>query len=264
MQIELVARQRPVQVPHQLQALGDGPPLFGAEAGDLGVARLSPRQGHGGVLDHCVIAGVDLGVADGDIDIDALVGDLERRFQLGVGPFQQLLGFGRTGGGEQEFDLRPADPSQPDLRHMFGQPAAEPVEDFSGQPGTQLASQLSEPAQANDRHEERPAAGVGLRYRDAIHERGPGRVAGGQGHGEAIGHGVEGDRSILRPAIGGQADRQIPRREADQGVCQVDGRRRGARLGRAGLYCLRSRARLHPIMKTANLLKLPLIGVRRG
>ncbi len=73
---QLVSRERPVQVAHQLQAGGHVAPFLHAESGDLGVAGLGPGQGHGGVLDDGVFAWMDLGVADDHVDIDALVLDL--------------------------------------------------------------------------------------------------------------------------------------------------------------------------------------------
>ncbi len=266
--IEFVARQGPVQVAHQLHAFGDRPALLGAEAGDLGVAGLGPGQGHGGVLDHGVVAGVDLGVADRHVDIDALVGDLERPFQLGARAVEDMFGLARAGGWEQDLDLGPPDAAQAHLGHMPGEPAAKDIEDFAGQLGPQLASQLAEAAEAHDGHEQLLVPRLGIGGGDAVQQRGAGRVADGQGHGQPIGDGVEGFSAAV---AGRQASRQVAGREAAQGVGEACRRRRCGRLGRVGTHIAhagsrpwRSGARRHGREMTANLLKLPLIRLRRG
>ncbi len=248
-QIELVALQRPVEVPHQLHAFRHGAPLLGAEPGDLRMTGLGPGEGHGGVLDYGVVALVDLGVPDRDLDIYALVGDLERRLQLSPRALQNLLGLVRAGRGEQDLNLGASHPAQPHLRDVPGQAAAEDLQDLAGQLRTQLTSQLAEAAQAHDGDEQLLLARAGIGGRDAFQQGGAGGIFGGQGRGQSIGDGVERLGAIVART---ESDCQVARRQAAQGVGDRDRRIAGARLGRVGAQVARAasypgsvRGRLH-------------------
>ncbi len=246
-----------MQVAHQLHVRGDDLALLRAEAGNLDVSGLRPRQRHGGVLDHRVVARMDLGVADGHVDIDALVLDLQRRLEREPRPLEDVLGFGGAGGGEHHFDLGAPDPAEADLGDVAGEAMAELVEDLGGQFRSQLPAQLAEAPEAGDGHEHLQITRLGADGGDVVQQRRIGGVAGGQGRRQPIGHCVERRRAPgAGPKGSGQTKLEVAVRKALQGVGEgkvlgADGRLdpAGACSAHAGSHPIRIGARRHGRMK---------------
>ncbi len=178
-----------------------------------------------------------LGVADGHVDIDVLVGDLQRLLERSASPLEQLLGLCGAGGGEQDLDLGAAYAAQADLGNMIAQPAAQDVENLACEFGSQLPAQLAEASEPDDGDKDLQLAGLGIGCGNAVDQRAAGGVAGDQGGGEAIGDGVEGGgAAVLGPPSDRQPHAQVAGREPLQGMAKRGGARADARLGRAGTY----------------------------
>ncbi len=157
-----------------------------------------------------------------------------------------MLGLGSAGGGEHHLDLGAPDPAEANLGDVQGQPMTELVQDLGGQFRSQLPAQLAEAAEAGDGHEHLQITRFGAGGGDVVQQRGVGRIAGGEGGGQPVGHGVERRRAPgPAPNGSGQTELEVAPGKALQGVGEGKALGGDGRLGPAGACS--AHAGSHPI-----------------